>query len=167
MARKPKTAPALVASAEQMVRETTDTRELRRAQTVLLPGLLGLSLEETGQIIGRSKASVTRLRAQFRQASQEGKRDRPQWGGRRRQNMTPDEEKIFLAPFFEQAKAGGILVATPIKAAYERAIGRSVPHSTVYRLLARHGWRKIAPGKRHPKRNPDAQEEWKKNSPEC
>jgi transposase len=81
--------------------------------------------------------------------------------------MTPDEEKIFLAPFFEQAKAGGILVATPIKAAYERAIGRSVPHSTVYRLLARHGWRKIAPGKRHPKRNPDAQEEWKKNSPEC
>jgi hypothetical protein len=37
--------------------------------------------------------------------------------------------------------------------------------SVVYRLLARHGWRKVAPDTRHPKSDPIAQEEWKKNSP--
>jgi Winged helix-turn helix len=30
--------------------------------------------------------------------------------------------------------------------------------------LHRHGWRKLAPDKRHPKSDPQAQEEWKKNS---
>ena len=37
--------------------------------------------------------------------------------------------------------------------------------SSVYNLLHRHGWRKLAPDKRHPQSDPLAQEEWKKNSP--
>ncbi|MGH8653780.1 MAG: helix-turn-helix domain-containing protein [Gammaproteobacteria bacterium] len=32
----------------------------------------------------------------------------------------------------------------------------------VWRLLARHGWRKVAPDMRHPKSDPAAQEAWKK-----
>jgi hypothetical protein len=32
----------------------------------------------------------------------------------------------------------------------------------VYRLLERHGWRKVAPDTHHPKSDPAAQEEWKK-----
>jgi hypothetical protein len=32
-------------------------------------------------------------------------------------------------------------------------------------MLARHGWRKVAPDTRHPKSAPLVQEEWKKNSP--
>ena len=35
----------------------------------------------------------------------------------------------------------------------------------VYRLLARHGWRKVAPDTRHPKSDPLTQELWKKNCP--
>ena len=30
-------------------------------------------------------------------------------------------------------------------------------------MLARHGWRKVAPDKIHPKSDPNAQEDWKKN----
>jgi hypothetical protein len=37
----------------------------------------------------------------------------------------------------------------------------------VYRLLARHGWRKVAPDTRHPKSDPAEQERWKKNFPAC
>jgi hypothetical protein len=40
-----------------------------------------------------------------------------------------------------------------------------VAASVVYRMLARHGWRKVAPDTRHPKSDPVAQEDWKKNSP--
>ena len=42
---------------------------------------------------------------------------------------------------------------------------RPVAASVLWRLLARHGWRKVAPDTRHPKSDPLAQEAWKKNSP--
>ena len=72
-------------------------------------------------------------------------------GGRLRENMTVKEETQFLAPFFHMAESGGILVATDIKRAYEKRVGHQVPRSTIYRMLGRHGWRKIAPRPHHPK----------------
>jgi hypothetical protein len=36
--------------------------------------------------------------------------------------------------------------------------------STTYRLLARHGWRKVQPDTKHPKSEPALQDEFKKNS---
>jgi hypothetical protein len=39
--------------------------------------------------------------------------------------------------------------------------------SAYYRLLARHGWRKVTPDTRHPKSKPEVQEEWEKNSRKC
>ena len=44
------------------------------------------------------------------------------------------------------------------------ALGQPVKPSVIYRLLARHGWRKVAPDTRHPKSQPEVQEAWKKNS---
>ena len=58
-----------------------------------------------------------------------------------------------------------MLVVSPLRAALAQKLGRAVTHSVVYRMLARHGWRKVAPDTRHPKSDPAAQEEWKKNSP--
>ena len=165
MARKPSIGAAQVAAAEEAVQTTRAARELRQAQAVLLPARHGLSLVETGGVIGRSKATVARMLAESRRQVEEADRPRPQWGGRRRQNMSPEEEQAFLAPFFSPAGQGGILVVAPLKAAYEKALGRSVPDSTVYRLLALHGWRKLAPRPRHPKGSPERREAWKKNSP--
>ena len=64
MARKPRILAAQVAAAEQVVRVTRDARELRQAQAVLLPAQHGLSLAATGQVTGRSKATVTRMLAE-------------------------------------------------------------------------------------------------------
>jgi len=79
--------------------------------------------------------------------------------------MTLEEEQTLLAPFFEKAKEGGMLIVTPIKIAYQERTGRNVAESTIYRMLARHNWRKLAPDTRHPKSDPMLQEEYKKNSP--
>jgi transposase len=38
-------------------------------------------------------------------------------GGRRRQNLTPEQEKALLSPFLEQAVSGGVLVVAPVPAA--------------------------------------------------
>ena len=48
--------------------------------------------------------------------------------------------------------------------------GQSYEHRrqwVVDRLLERHGWRKVAPDTHHPKSDPAAQEEWKKNCRKC
>ena len=88
----------------------------------------------------------------------------PKQGGRRRENMSKDEEATFLTPFVDKAAAGGILVVTEIRQALEAYLGRKVALASVYNLLHRHGWRKLAPDKRHHKADVEAQDDWKKNS---
>jgi transposase len=86
----------------------------------------------------------------------------PKRGGRRRQLMTLEEEKNFLASFLENAQKGLVLVVNEIKEALEQKLGHTVHKTTVYRILYRHGWRKIVPGKNHPKRDKEAAEDLKK-----
>jgi hypothetical protein len=150
--------------AAEIIHTTADAHELRCAQAFFLPYALGMSLEQVGIIIGKSYATTERLRREFTHRVSDTKTSRKEWGGRRRQNMTFDEEQNLLAPFFEKAKEGGVLIVTPIKIAYEEKTERAVAESTIYRMLARHNWRKLAPDTRHPKANPEIQGEYKKNS---
>lgn len=85
-------------------------------------------------------------------------------GGRRRELMSLEDEKEFLAPWVEQTEIGGVLIVSPIHLAFEERIGHKVPKSTVYRLLVRHGWRKVTPDTRHPRSDMSAQGDFKKNS---
>ena len=87
----------------------------------------------------------------------------PGKGGRRHQYLTLQEEKAFLAPFFAQAQSGEIATVAQIQAAYEAKVGHEVDDSTIYRLLNRHGWRKLMPRPRHPQADLAAQEQFKKN----
>ena len=57
-----------------------------------------------------------------------------------------------------------MLVVASLRAAFAQRIGKPVAATVVYRMLERHGWRKVAPDTRHPKADPKAQEDWKKNS---
>jgi transposase len=164
MPRKSSVAQELVLAAETVVQTTSDAHELRKAQAILLPALHSLDLIATGRLIGRSRASVSRLQNEFRATIEGQQSPRSNWGGRRRQNMNPEEEQAFLEPFFKKAQRGGVLVVSDIQKAYETAVKRTVPPSTIYRLLARHGWRKIAPARRHPQGDPEAQQAWEKNS---
>jgi hypothetical protein len=59
--------------------------------------------------------------------------------------MSLEEEKALLAHFAKAAGAGEMLDIHDLKAAYEKAIGHETSKSTMYNLLARHGWRKLMP----------------------
>lgn len=89
----------------------------------------------------------------------------PGKGGRKRFYLTIEQEIQFLQPFFERAAKGEIATCTEIHAAYEARIDGSVDESTIYRLLARHGWRKVVPRPKHPKAEKEQQEAFKKTSP--
>ncbi|HET9919659.1 MAG TPA: winged helix-turn-helix domain-containing protein [Ktedonobacteraceae bacterium] len=83
-------------------------------------------------------------------------------GGRRDVYLTLEEEKQFLAPFFVRAETGEIATAAEIQRAFEARVGHEVHESTMYRLLHRHGWRKLMPRPKHPKASREAQEQFKK-----
>ena len=151
--------------AQEMILQAKTIDELRQAQAVVLPLKHGLSLEETAKVIGRSVGWSCRLRNRFLAGETVGDGQRQRPGGRRRQNLSLERESEVLAPFLDRARNGGILVVPQIKAELEVALGRSMALSSVYNLLHRHGWRKLAPDKRHPQSDPAAQEAWKKNSP--
>ena len=157
----------VVSKARVMVAESTDIRQLKAAQAVLLPAVTGATLEQTASLLGVGRPSVHRLQQQFRQSLQAPSRPPKKWGGRRRTLLRWEEEEAFLAPWVEQARQAGVLVVSPLRAALAERLGRKIAPSVVYRLLARHGWRKVAPDTRHPKCDPAAQAEWKKNSPKC
>ena len=152
----------VLSNARKAIASAQTVEQLRQAQAVVLPLDHGLSLAETARVIGVSRGWACQLRRRFMHGEVAGAPDAPTAGGRKRQNMTLEQEREFLAPFFEQAAAGGILVVGQIKAALDQRLGREVALASAYNLLHRHDWRKLAPDKRHPQSDPQAQEEWKK-----
>ena len=161
----------LVRLARKAVARATSVEELRAAQAVLVPAATGATLSATAALLGVGRATVARLQARFRQShvakGAKAGAPRRKWGGRRHALLSVEEERQFLAPWLEQARRGGVLVVSPLRAALAQRLGRPVKASVLYRLLARHGWRKVAPDTRHPKSDPQAQEAWKKNSRKC
>jgi site-specific recombinase XerD len=79
-------------------------------------------------------------------------------GMRMRESIALDRDNVDLT-------RGEILMVGEVKGAYEKTVEHTVPKSTIYRMLARHGWRKISPRPHHPKADVLLQEEFKKNSP--
>ena len=146
MARPRRIDKKIVKQAHVIVEQAQNLQELRAAQAVLLPAVMGATLEQTATVLGVGRSTVARLQAGFRQkAKGEASEKSRNWGGRRNALLSEEEEKEFLKPWMEQAKAGGMLVVSPLRAALAQQLGRPVKASVVYRLLARHGWRKVAP----------------------
>ena len=143
MARRPRISQELADHAKKAVGIANDAYELRKAQSILLPALFSLDLVATSMAIGRSKASVSRLQTEFRADCAGAHAAQKKQGGRRRQNMSFDQEAQLLKPFFQKAREGQPFVVDEIRKAYETAIGKKVPASTIYRMLARHGWRPL------------------------
>ena len=147
-----------------LLRQTKTKSDFQRVQCVWLRARLGLSSEEIAHAVGWSPGRVRQIWSRyFTQGASAllgvGR------GGRFHENMTWAQEAELLASLLPQAQAGGVLVVSEIKARYEQLLGRAVPKSTIYRVLARHGWRKITPRPRHPQSDPSRQGECKKHSP--
>ena len=165
MARPRRIEPELVGRAQELLATAKDMNTLRSAQAVLLPALLNTTLEQTAALLGVSRATVPRLQNGLRRRCAAPGMLPPARGGRRHELMSVEEERDFLAPWAQLAAAGNMLVVSPLRAALAQRLGKKVSASVVYRLLERHGWRKVAPDTRHPKSDMEAQEDWKKNCP--
>jgi len=78
--------------------------------------------------------------------------------------MTLEEEKLFLKAFDKVASNASMVVVNEVKDALEKYLGHTIHLSSVYRLMHRHGWRKLVPRPRHPKQNKELAEAFKKRA---
>ena len=161
MSRPVKFEPAVIETARKLLSAAKTIREMRTAQAILLPAIFGLTREQTADAIGLSASRVGGIQAEARNPNPQTKGSH---GGRRRQTMTLEEEKQFLQPWVEKSASAGMVIVPPLHEALEQHLGRKIHHSQVYRMLERHGWRKLSPDSVHPKADMAKQEDWKKIS---
>jgi transposase len=147
---------------QNYLRNASSKEEFQRLQCVWLRAL-GLDKAKIPSATALSPISVAIFQSRFFRGGISALLTKAK-GGRFHQNMSIEEEGDLLHEFLEKAKAGQILVVSELKEAYELALGRRVPNSTVYRVLARHGWRKLAPRPRHPQSDEKVQQDFKKTS---
>jgi transposase len=148
--------------AKERLRLSDSAREIRVCLAVILPTEQGMSIMDTASLLGRSSRWVSHARKSFIEQGLSSLSDN--FGGRRKAYMSMAEEEVFLASFKDKAKAGGVLVVSEIHAKLAATLSRTLHRSAVYKLLHRHGWRKLAPRKRNIKSDPLVQQAWKKNS---
>jgi transposase len=146
---------------EELLKRSSKIEEHRRIQTILLRARLSLGAEEIAKMVGLSRSAVWKIQAEFFRQGETALKLKPK-GGRYRENLSLNEEAALLGPFLKKAQDGGILEVGPIRKAYEQALGKKPALSTIYRVLSRHGWRKVTPRPSHPKSNKEAIEMFKK-----
>ena len=142
------------------LRWKTDPQQRQRIQMVLLRES-GMTQPAIAEAMGVSLSTVNRAHMAYDGGGLKTLKSKPN-GGRKRENMTLTEKKGLLARFAKAAGAGEMLNIHDLKAAYEKAIRHETSNSTVYNLLARHGWRKLMPRPFHPKRDLAAQDAFEK-----
>jgi len=84
-------------------------------------------------------------------------------GGNKRTHLSFEDESEFLKSLESMASSGQIGTISEIQAAYEKRVGYVVHKSSVYRLLKRHGWRKVMPRPFHVNSKKEEQDDFKKN----
>jgi transposase len=146
------------------MKESKDTRQLRRWQIVYTALLQPRKAEDIATCVGVSKSLVQKIISRYNREGIEAIEIKS-CGGRYHEYLSIEEEEEFLDPFWQLAERGELTTTREIQRAYEERIGHHVYETTMYRLLERHSWRKLLPRSLHPKADVKAQEAFKKNFP--
>jgi transposase len=147
----------------QLLDQAVTKADYRRVLCVWLRAVLGMPAAEIAMALGWSLGTVHNLHSQYLHEGASilvgcGR------GGRRRELLTIAAEEKLLTQLVARAEQGDLTEVSALRAALEQQVGQVVAKSTVYRLLERHGWRKLAPRPFHPDASLRSQETFKKSS---
>lgn len=141
------------AEIEEIRKTITDKKVDRRLYAVQLRGE-GLTNDEIAQKLDTSDKMVSQwVSAYINNGGISALLPKERIGMHR--NLSIEEEKEFLSAYTKQAEAGQIIDLNELKAAYIEKVGHSIGGSQIYRMLERHGWRKVMPRSKHPQKASD------------
>ena len=134
----------------EAMKQCKDVKAYRRLEAVALRGE-GKSNEEIGPMMGFHPDWVSKLVSRYRNKGipallEDGRR------GGNNQNLTNEQEAKLLKEFEGTASAGQIITPVEIKKRYDEILGRETKPTFIYSVLKRHGWRKVMPRSKHPKK---------------
>lgn len=145
------------------VREAPSRDAYRRRLAIWLTYIGPFPAQQVATMLQVSKQAVWLWVGQYNREGPEGLERKGQ-GGRRWAYLSWVEEETFLESFLQRAAKGEIITAKQVLPELQKVTGKEISLAYVYRLLHRHGWRKLGPRPRHVKADPQAQEEFKKTS---
>ena len=134
----------------EAAREKNRNKNIERRLYVLVMRAEGKSLEEISEKTGYHISTASKLIARYMRDGISAIAENHYKGNRR--NMSFEEEAAILTPFIERAKRGEMVDIKEIAAAYQKAVPHKISDTQIYYVLHRHGWRKIMPRSRHPKK---------------
>ena len=152
MASRYKFSEEEIKAIEKKRKENKDKRAEARLKALELRAK-GAKAKEVAEATGFHAAYVTQLVGKYRKKGLEAIAGN-HYGGNHR-NMSEAEEAEILAPFKERAEKGELVEISEIAKAYQSAVDHPVSRSQIYFVLHRHGWRKVMPRSKHPKKASD------------
>lgn len=156
--------PGTVQKLQGLLKQAKTVADQRRIQAVLIRALDSSPPERIAVMTGLSVATVRVIHSKFLREGAQFLVERPGRGGRRHTLLSDEQVGRLLAKHAAAAGEGQVVEVGAFKRDYDALVGHPVAASTVYRLLARAGWRKIVPRPSHPKKDPIAEQAFKKSS---
>lgn len=134
----------------EAARKKNRNKNVERRLYVLVMRAEGKSLEEISEKTGYHISTASKLVARYMRDGISAIAENHYKGNRR--NMSFEEEAAILAPFIERAERGELVDIKEIAAAYQKAVPHKISDTQIYYVLHRHGWRKIMPRSKPPKK---------------
>ena len=131
-------------------RKKNRDKQIDRRLEVLELRCEGKGLEEIARITGFHRSHVSNLIRKYFEEGLGSVSEKHYRGNRR--NMSIEQEAELLERFRPEAEEGKVLEVNELAKAYEKEVGHRTGNSQIYRVLHRHGWRKVMPRSKHPKK---------------
>lgn len=148
---------------EVFMSKTQNISEFKRIQCVYFRAKFNFDSKQIAQMVGLKDSTVRNIHYGYLKDGESALQLRGK-GGRYHFHLTEAEEATLIKEFTEKSERGGILEVSQIHRRHCQKIGKNVALSTTYRMLHRHGWRKISPRPQHPKSDPKVVADFKKTS---
>lgn len=130
-------------------KNTTNKNEDIRFKTIILK-LEGMNIKEIAQKLDIGESTVYEWIRKYKKGAIDALKNKKRLGNHR--NLSHEEERELLRAFEERAQKGQIVTAKEIEKAYIEKVGHSIGSGQIYYVLKRHGFRKIMPRSKHPKK---------------
>ena len=131
-------------------RQANRDKQIDKRLEVLELRCKGISQKEISNKTGYHRSHVCNLIKMYFEQGLNAVAETHYVGNRR--NMSSEEEAEILEQFKQKAEQGQMLDVREIEKAYQEKIDHRIGHGQIYCVLKRHGWRKIMPRSRHPKK---------------
>jgi transposase len=154
--------PGAIRELSRLLQRAPSPADYQRALCLWLRAALHLPAAQVATALGWHVGSVYNLQSRYLHDGSAALIGLGR-GGRRQALLTEEQETQLLSAFASLAGQGGMVEASVLRCAYEEKVGAKVANSTVYRLLARQGWRKLVPRPYHPDTSRRQQQAFKKS----